>query len=90
MKIKIRLGNRRKINPKERESLLVVRDYARSYSKVLMDPADKAAEEVMNRCENIIMLDPNIHELIGDPLDFLYGLDLQIETEHERRMRCRR
>ena len=45
----------------------------------------------MQKCEDYIMTDPLVAELISDPLEFLYKLDLQIEADHERRMkRCRR
>ena len=90
MKIKIRLGKKRKVSPMEKETLLIVKEYAKAYSDVLMDPYDKVAETVMGRCEDTILHDPEIYELIGDPLEFLYWLDLHIEAEHERRMRCRR
>lgn len=71
--------------------LQAIKDYSRSYSKVLKDPADRKAEAMMQKCENYIMTDPLVAQLISDPLEFLYKLDLQIEADHERRMRrCRR
>ena len=71
--------------------LQVVKDYSKSYSKVLRDPTDKKAEAKMQKCEDYIMTDPLVAELISDPLEFLYKLDLQIEADHERRIkRCRR
>ena len=71
--------------------LQAVKDYSRSYSKVLKDPTDKKAEATMQKCEDYIMTEPLVAELISDPLEFLYKLDLQIEADHERRMKkCRR
>ena len=71
--------------------LQAVKDYTRSYSKVLRDPTDKKAERMMQKCEDFIMTDPLVSELINDPLEFLYKLDLQIEAAHERKVRkCRR
>ena len=71
--------------------LQVIKDYSRSYSNVLRDPTDEKARNIMQKCEDYIMTDPLVSELISDPLEFLYKLDKQIEDAHERRMkRCRR
>ena len=71
--------------------LQAVMDYSSSYSKVLRDPSDKKAEAYMHKCEDYIMTDPLVAELISDPLEFLYKLDLQIEAYNERRAkRCRK
>ena len=71
--------------------LQVVKDYSKSYSKVLRDPSDKAAARMMRIYEDDIVMDPDVESLVGDPLEFLYKLDKQIEDAHERRMkRCRR
>ena len=71
--------------------LQAVMDYSSSYSKVLRDPSDKKAEAYMQKCEDYIMTDPLVAELISDPLEFLYKLDLQIEAYNERRAkRCRK
>ena len=71
--------------------LQAIKDYSRSYSRVLMDPTDKRAADLMQKCEDYIMTDSMVSELISDPLEFLYRLDKQIEDAHERRLkRCRR
>ena len=45
----------------------------------------------MRICEDYIVLDSDMKSLVGDPLEFLYKLDKQIEDSHERRLRrCRR
>lgn len=71
--------------------LQAVKDYSRSYSKVLRDPTDEKSKVIMQKCEDYIMTSPLVAQLISDPLEFLYKLDLQIEADHERRMRrCHR
>ena len=71
--------------------LQAVKDYSRSYSKVLRDPTDEKSKDKMQECEDYIMTSPLVAQLISDPLEFLYRLDLQIEADHERRMRrCHR
>ena len=75
----------------ERDALEMIREYSRSYSRVLRDPADKESASIMRICEDYIVMDEDIEGLVGDPLEFLYRLDKQIEDAHERRLgRCRR
>ena len=71
--------------------LQAVKDYSRSYSKVLRDPKDEKSRDIMQKCEDYIMTSPLVAQLVSDPLEFLYKLDLQIEADHKRRMRrCHR
>ena len=70
--------------------LQAVKDYIRAYRKVLRDPSDTKAVSVMQECEDFIVTDNRVAELITDPLELLYRLDKQIETEHDRRTRCRK
>ena len=49
------------------------------------------AEKQMRICEDYIVMDSDLESFVGDPLEFLYKLDKQIEDAHERRFRrCRR
>ncbi len=68
-----------------------IRAYSRSYTRVLKDPSDGEAAKQMRICEDYIVLDSDMESLVGDPLEFLYRLDKQIEDAYERRLRrCRR
>ena len=69
--------------------LQAVKDYIRSYRKILRDPADEKATAVMQECEDFLVTDARVSEMISDPLELLYRLDRQIELEHARRMKCR-
>ena len=80
-----------KLSEDESYALEMIREYSRSYSRVLKDPSDKEAASTMRICEDYIVMDEDIESLVGDPLEFLYRLDKQIEDAHERRIkRCRR
>ncbi len=71
--------------------LQAVKDYSKSYSKVLRNHTDEESKNIMQKCEDYIMTSPLVAQLISDPLEFLYKLDLQIEADHDRRMRrCHR
>ena len=70
--------------------LQAVKDYVRSYRRILRDPADKKAAAVMKECEDFLVTDARVNEMISDPLELLYRLDQQIEKEHARRMQCRK
>ena len=84
----IRIDNSRgTISLAEAMVLQAVKDYSRSYGKFLRDPSDREAEALMQKCEDYIMTDALVGELIADPLEFLYKLDQQIEAANERRMR---
>lgn len=90
MKIRI-LKRAAKLTLAEVDAIEMIRAYSRSYSRVLKDPADVEAAKQMRICEDYIVMDEDMEGLIGDPLEFLYKLDKQIETAHERRLRrCRR
>ena len=90
MKIKIRVRRGKRVDQLKEVLQEIIADYSESYRRVLSDPTDEKAKEIMDHCENIIMLDPDFCYLIGNPLDFLYKLDQRIEADHERRMRCLR
>ena len=80
-----------KLSEDESYALEMIREYSRSYSRVLKDPSDKESASTMRICEDYIVMDEDIEGLVGDPLEFLYRLDKQIEDAHERRIkRCRR
>ena len=70
-------------NPANSNVFHKIKDYSEAYGKVLRDPDDREAENLMNICENEILVDPDCVELIRDPLELLYELDKQIETEYE-------
>lgn len=70
--------------------LQAVKDYTRSYRKILRNPADKKAAAVMKECEDFLVADARVSEMISDPLELLYRLDQQIEKEHQRRMQCQK
>ena len=90
MKIR-RLKRAGKLSLAELDALEMIRAYSRSYSRVLRDPSDEKAAKQMRICEDYIVMDSDLESLIGDPLEFLYKLDKQIEDAHERRLgRCRR
>jgi hypothetical protein len=90
MKIR-RLKRAGKLSLAEVDALEMIRAYSRSYSRVLKDPSDDEAAKQMRICEDYIVLDSDMKSLVGDPLEFLYRLDKQIEEAHERRLRrCRR
>ena len=73
----------------ENDILDMIKQYSRLYCMVLRDPSDKVAARMMRIYENDIVMDPDVERLVGDPLEFLYKLDKQIEDAHERRMkRC--
>lgn len=79
-----------KLTEDENDTLDAIKQYARLYSRVLRDPSDKAAARMMRIYEDDIVMDSDIEILVGDPLEFLYKLDKQIEDAHERRIReCR-
>ena len=69
--------------------LQAVKDYVRSYKRILRNPADTKAAAVMQECEDFLVTDARVSEMISDPLELLYRLDQQIEQEHMRRMQCR-
>ena len=80
-----------KLTEDESDILDMIKHYSRLYCRVLRDPSDKAAARMMRIYEDDIVTDPDVESLVGDPLEFLYKLDKQIEDAHERRMkRCRR
>lgn len=90
MKIR-RLKRAARLSLDEVDALEMIRAYLRSYSRVLKDPSDEKAVKQMRICEDYIVMDSDIENMIGDPLEFLYKLDKQIEDAHERRLRrCRR
>lgn len=90
--MKIRVIKRAgKLSLAEVDALEMIRAYSSSYSRVLKDPSDDEASKQMRICEDYIVLDSDIESLVGEPLEFLYKLDKQIENAHERRLRrCRR
>ena len=90
MKIR-RLKRAGKLSLAEVDALEMIRAYSRSYSRVLKDLSDVEAQKQIRICEDYIVLDSDLGSLVGDPLEFLYRLDKQIEDAHERRFRrCRR
>jgi len=90
MKIRITKKTAR-LSLAEIDALEKIRAYSRSYTRVLKDPSDDEAAKQMRICEDYIVLDSDMKSLVGDPLEFLYKLDKQIEDSHERRLRrCRR
>ena len=70
--------------------LQAVKDYSRSYRKVLRDPDDEQADAMMQECEDFLITSVLVKELIDDPEALLFRLDQQIEAEHTRRKRCSR
>lgn len=88
---KIRSKRSVKISLAEVDALEKIRAYTKSYSRVLRDPSDREAKKQMRICEDYIVMDSDLVSFVGDPLEFLYKLDKQIEDAHERRFRrCRR
>ena len=80
-----------KLTEDESDILDTIKQYSRLYCKVLRNPSDKYAAKMMRIYEDDIVMDPDVEKLVGDPLEFLYKLDKQIEDAHERRIkRCRR
>ena len=75
----------------ENDILDNIKHYSRLYCRVLRNPADKDAARMMRIYEDDIVMDPDVESLVGDPLEFLYKLDKQIEDAHARRLdKCRR
>ena len=80
-----------KLTEDESDILDTIKQYSRLYCSVLRDPSDKYAAKMMRIYEDDIVMDPDVEKLVGDPLEFLYKLDKQIEDAHERRLKkCRR
>ena len=80
-----------KLTEDESDILDMIKHYSKLYCRVLRDPSDKDAARMMRIYEDDIVMDPDVERLVGDPLEFLYKLDKQIEDAYERRLKkCRR
>jgi len=66
----------------DKSVLDAISDYEIWYRIYLKDPTDKEALEMMEDCEEFLIMDPKVRYYIKDPEQFLYELDQKIEEKY--------